>query len=582
MLNISIYTTKDIYMNRFLIFILGAILLWGGSSCKKEFLSLTPLNSISDQDVWRNAQLMRMFVNNMYNGVESGIALTCDNMNGPMAVMTDEARSAYVGSTANTTLITGSYSTSNAPLNNWSSQYANIRNTNIFLDNVETSPVAPHEKNPLIGETKFVRALAYFELVKRFGGVPLITQPQQLNDELLVPRNTLQQCYDFITQELDEAITLLPETNSPGLATQWAALALKSRVMLYAASYSRYGVMDPDEFGAIDPSLAQSYWQEAYDAAKEVIENGPFDLLNNLNTLFIPKGGTPSVESIFEIQYAPPIRGHAFHYINGPNTESPDWTSCTNPSQELVDAFPMKNGLPITDPTSGYDPQHPYQDRDARLDASVLRNGSPWRNIMTREATVIDTKPGGANQIVPPDFEFSITHTGYYVKKFIDPAVTIATHPFGQNYINWVEIRLGEVLLNFAEAAVELNQLQDAIDAIRRLRDRANTVTPFTVAEGVDNLRDIVREERRIELCFENHRLWDLRRWRKAEEVLHGLTVSGMWITDTGGGVLNYEIRPADVTASSPRTFLSRHYLFPIPFSEMLQNTSLKQNPGWQ
>lgn len=581
MKNISIDTIKEIYMKRFLILIIGGVLFWGVSSCKKEFLNLTPLDSISDQNVWQNAELMRMFVNNMYNGIESGIALTCDNMNAPMAVMTDEARSAYVGSTANTTMITGSYSTSNAPLNNWAFQYSNIRNSNIFLDNVGVSPVAQADKDKLTGEVKYIRAQAYFELVKRFGGVPLITKTQQLSDDLLVPRNTLQQCYDFIEQDLNEAIPLLPGTNGAGLATRWAALALKSRVMVYAASYAQFGVMDPDGFGAIDPSQAQAYWQKAYDAAREVIESGPFDLVTNLDVLFIPKGGNPSVESIFEIQYAPPIRGHGFHYINGPNTESPDWTSCANPSQELVDAFPMKNGLPITDPASGYDPQDPYKNRDARLDVSVLRNGSPWRNIMTREATVIDTKPGGANQIVPPNFQFSITHTGYYVKKFIDPAVTIATHPYGQNYVNWVELRLGEVLLNYAEAAVELNRLQDAVDAIERLRDRAGTTTPFTVAAGADRLREIVREERKIELCFENHRLWDLRRWRKAEEVLHGLTVSGMWITDIGGGVLNYEIRPADVTTSAPRTFLPRHYLFPIPFSEMQQNTSLKQNPGW-
>jgi hypothetical protein len=241
----------------------------------------------------------------------------------------------------------------------------------------------------------------------------------------------------------------------------------------------------------------------------------------------------------------------------------------------------MKNGLPITDPLSGYNPQDPYANRDARLDVSVFRNGSPFRDLRTRAATVIETKVGGANGIVAPNVGLSITHTGYYVKKFIDPDITIATQPFGQNFTTWVELRLGEVLLNYAEAAVELNKLQDAVDAIKKLRDRAGTATPFTVALGVNGLRSVVREERRIELSFENHRLWDLRRWRKAVEVLNGLVVSGMWITDLGGGNLKYEVKPADVSGATPRTFLNKHYLFPIPFSEIQRNTSLKQNPEW-
>lgn len=562
-------------------FLLGFACFCGLNSCKKDFLSLTPLNSISDEDVWKNAGLMRLFVNNVYNGIEPGIALTCDNMNAPISVITDEARSAYVGATANTTIITGSYSISNAPLNDWNLEYSNIRNTNIFLGKVDASPVAAADKDKLTGEIKFLRALFYFELVKRFGGVPLITKAQELSDELMVPRNTMQECYDFMEKDLDDAIAILPEKSPAGLANKWAALALKSRVMIYAASYAQFGVMDPDGFGAIPSTSAPAYWQKAYDAAADVIDHGPYDLMTDLSKLFLPKGGTPSIESIFEIQYAPPIRGHGFHYINGPNTESPDWTSCTNPSQQLVDAFPMKNGLPIGDALSGYDDQDPYKDRDARLDASVFRNGTPWRNILTREPTVIDTKPGGANQILPPDFSFSLTHTGYYVKKFIDPDVTVATEQYGQNYINSVELRLGEVILNFAEAAVELGKLQDAVDAVKKLRDRAGTATPFTVAEGPDGLREIVREERKIELCFENHRLWDLRRWRKAEDVLNGLTVTGMWITDIGGGTLQYEVRPADVTTAAPRIFLPKHYLFPIPFSEMQRNTNLKQNPGW-
>lgn len=567
-------------MKRIIILLIGFFGIATFPSCKQDFLNLSPLNSISDQDVWKNASLMRLFVNNVYNGVESGIALTCDNMNAPMAVMTDEARSAYVGSTANTTLITGSYSTANAPLNDWSQQYGNIRNANIFLDNVGASTVPSTDKDKMTGEIKFLRALSYFELVKRFGGVPLIERVQQLSDELMVARNTLSECYAFIEKDLNDAITLLPPTNSGGLATRWAALALKSRVMIYAASYAKYGVMDPDGFGALPASDADAYWQKGFDAAAEVINSGPHSLVSDLSKLFLPKGGTPSSESIFEVQYAPPIKGHGFHYINGPNTESPDWTSCTNPSQQLVDGFPMKNGLPITAAGSGYNPQDPYTNRDARLDASVFRNGSPWRNIITRAATVIDTKPGGANQIVPPDFSFSITHTGYYVKKFIDPEVVVATQQYGQNYINWVELRLGEVLLNYAEAAVELGRLTEAVSAIKQLRDRAGTATPYSEADGGSVLLQVVREERKIELCFENHRLWDLRRWRMAEDVLHGLTVSGMWITSSGAG-LNYEIRPADVTTSSPRTFLAKHYLFPIPFSEMQRNTNLKQNPGW-
>jgi hypothetical protein len=550
------------------------------SACKKSYLDLPPLNYISANDVWKSADLMRLYVNGLYRRIESGIQIMCDNSAGPMSVITDEARSAYIGATANTEIIRGLYTTADAPLNDWNLEYTSIRNANVFLDNVAAATVSDDVKTSLTGEVKFLRAFFYFELVKRFGGVPLISSAQDLSDSLLVHRNTLKECYDFIGKDLDDAASMLPSTNNAGLACKWAALALESRVMLYAASYAQFGEMDPDGFGAIEPAQAQTYWQKAYDAATNVINNGPYQLYTDLSKLFIPQGGTPSVESIFEIQYNPPARGHGFHFVNGPNTENPNWTSCTNPTQQLVDAFPMKNGLPIADPLSGYDPQDPYTDRDARLDASVLHNNSPWRDIYSRAPTVIDTKPGGANQIVDRDFPASITHTGYYIHKFIDPAVTPSTELDGMNYINWVELRLGEVLLNQAEAAVELNKLQDAVDAITKLRDRAGTQTPFTVAVGADSLRNIVRNERRIELCFENHRLWDLRRWHVAEQALNGFVANGMWVTQNGS-TLQYEIKPADVSAASPRVFLPKHYLFPIPFSEMQRNPNLKQNPGW-
>lgn len=568
------------YMKRIFLLIVfaGTLVL---VSCKKSFLDLKPLNNISEENVWKNASLIRAFVTNIYNGIEPGIALTCDNMNGPIAIITDEARSAYTVATSNTTIITGAYSTSSAPLNNWTRQYANIRNTNLFLDNIGSSPITEDEKKRLTGEIKFLRALAYFELVKRFGGVPIITAAQSLSDDLMVPRSTMEQCFTFIEEDLNEAISTMPNTSSGGLANKWAAVALKSRAMLYAASYAQYGVMDPDGFGAIPSAAAAGYWQKAYDAAADIVNSGPYTLVTNLNTLFIPKGATPSSESIFEIQYSPPLRGHGFHYVNAPRSESPDWTSCTNPSQQLVDAFPMKNGLPITDPGSGYNPQDPYTNRDARLDASIFRHGLVWRDLRTRAPLVMDMKPGAYNGIVEPDVAISVTHTGYYVRKFIDPDVTVATQPFGQNFTTSVEIRLGEVLLNLAEAAVELNKATEAVTAIKKLRDRAGTLTPLSAATPIAELRNIVRNERLIELCFENHRLWDLRRWRKAEEVLHGLTVKGMWITDVGGGVLNYQVKTADVTGSHPRTFLAKHYLFPIPFSEIQRNTALKQNPQW-
>lgn len=565
---------KKLLLNLFIILMIGVI------SCKKDFLDLAPLNYISDNDVWKDEALIRLYVNGVYRGVESGMEVGVDNYNATLSVLTDEARCAYFPAISNTTLITGLYSSTNAPLNNWSSQYSNIRKTNVFLDKIESSSVNQAAKQALTGEIKFLRALSYFELVKRFGGVPLVSKAQDLSDSLLVKRNTMKECYEFIGKDLDDAISLLPTSSSGGIANKWAALALKSRVMIYAASYAKFGVMDSDGFGAIDASKATGYWQQGFDAANEVILNGPYTLLTNLQTLFTPKGSTPSAESIFEIQYNPPIRGHAFHFFNGPNTESWAYTSSTNPSQQLVDAFPMKNGLPISSAASGYNPQDPYKDRDARLDASVFRNGSPWRDIVTRAATVIDTKPGGVNGIVEPDINLSVTHTGYYLKKFIDPAVTVGTEWYGDNYTTWVELRLGEILLNYAEAAVELGKLQEATDAIKKLRDRVGTITQFTIGVGQDSLRNIVRGERRIELCFENHRFWDLRRWRLAEQKLHGLTVNAMWIT-LNGGVLQHEIKPADITVATPRTFLSKHYLFPIPFSEMQKNNNLKQNPGW-
>lgn len=527
------------------------LVLWtfvtGLFSCAK--MDQSPVNSLSDEIIWKDPKLVQLYIADIYQNLPIGFDVSPDGT-ATLACITDEARGSYGWLEANLLQINGKYTSINAPLNIWSSAYKSIRKTNVFFQQIAGVPnLSESDRNNLIGQVKFLRAFYYFELVKRYGGVPLITQPQTLTEDLMVKRTDTTAIYNFIAAELDDAAGKLPASARAGLASRWTALALKSRAMLYARR-----------------------WDASAKASKEIIDNGGFSLVSNYASLFNTKQQASS-ESIFEIQYLDPSRVHNYDAMNVPYFDNPgDYTSLTQPTQEMVDDYEMQaTGKAITDPASGYDPKQPYKGRDPRFYATILYEGAPWKG------RVIQTRVGGTDEIVGRNTTNDNTKTGYYIRKYLDE--TLALDKIWSSTQSWVEFRLGEIFLNYAEAMNNQNDPATAKTYVDLVRARAN-MPAVAAGQGQAQMSNIIMHERKIELAYENHRYWDLRRWRTAVSVLNGKTFHGMRIT-LNNGVYQYEVVEADLGASSPRVFTDAYYLLPIPKTELEKNKELTQNEPW-
>lgn len=439
--------------------------------------------------------------------------------------------------------------------------YTGIRKVNLFLSKIDVVPVTDAVKGYFKAEARFLRAMFYFELVKRYGGVPLIgDQVLDLDSDLKTPRATFEQCVQYIINECDAISPLLRKeplaTNFVGRATQGAALALKSRILLYAASPLNNPNNDPAK------------WQSAMDAAKAVMDLGYYALLGNFMNLFLQRSNT---EIILAYQSA---RSQVIEADNAPpgysNTNA--GAGLMSPTQELADAFPMRNGRAISDPASGYDPDAPYTNRDQRLTFTIFYNGSRWlgRNVETFTGGI--DMPGGL---------ITTSRTGYYLRKFMGNFAEAANYTVQDH--NFIIFRYAEILLNYAEAANELGFTDIAYTQLKAIRARvgitAGNGNMYGLKAGMpqEEMREAIMLERRLELAFEEHRFWDARRWKKAEtwfnKTLHGVKITRLSETE-------FQYTPIEagyVAFKAPQM-----YWYPFNFREVQQNTGLTQNPGWQ
>ena len=480
----------------------------------------------------------------------------------------------------------------------WNEYYNGIRKANIIVNNIDVVPFnlkytnALGEVKPLNytmkAEARFLRAHCYFELVKRYGGVPLVgDKVYELEDNVQLPRNTFAQCIDYIVRELDEIkddLRTLPMPDAGDYAhtpTKEACMAMKSRVLLYAASplFNEKPIVSGNEligYAAYDPER----WNLAAQAAKDLIDmfgpNGKktLNLTSDYRNIFISfYDPSNNPELIF---FRPSGRGKGVEMANGPLGFSGNamGNGRTNPTENLVSSFLMKDGKTAGDSEKyPYNPKlSPYKDRDPRLEFTILHHGSFWLN------TELATNLGGTNN--PTGAEYS--QTCYYISKFMKDYKTIGDYD-DQTLHLWVMYRYGEILLNYAEALNEYQSApsQEIYDAIIALRKRAG------IEEGdgnyglkslkdmtKDEMRKIIQNERRIEMAFEEQRFWDIRRWRIAEDIfqkpLKGLNIQ------ISGSVVNYE--EIDVMST---TFEVKRYFYPIPYSEVIKNENMVQNPNW-
>lgn len=409
-------------------------------------------------------------------------------------------------------------------------------------------------------EAHFLRAYFNFELLKRYGPIPIIKSTLDINKDYSdTPRPTMKEVVEFIANDCDmaaDSLELTPWRNMNdafGRATKGAALALKSRLLLYAASPLYVDFGDIDE--ANKPSDA-TLWKAAADAAKAVIDLNQYELAPAYDDLF--KNDFQNKEYIFVRRY--PSNSN-FEKSNFP--VSYGGKGGTNPSQNLIDDYEMLDGTAFdwNDPVKA---AHPFENRDERLLATVLMNGVLFKGKR------IATYPGGADAMPNPN----ATKTGYYLRKFLNENVNIQTGGGSDGHVVPL-FRLAEIYLNYAEALNEYDPTNPDIAVyLNKIRER---VSLPDVPSGLtqEQMRTLIHHERRVELAFEEHRFWDVRRWKVASSTL-GTPVKGVKITQDDAG--NFTYSPVQV---EQRVFQPKMYWYPIPQSEVLKLHHWEQNKGW-
>jgi len=465
----------------------------------------------------------------------------------------------------------------NYPDNNWSNSYTIIRRCNVFLKNIGIVPIADAIRQRQVAEARFLRAFAYFELLKRYGGIPLVGDKVfALEDDLNLPRNTFAECVDYISAECDYTAANLPNGAAViaaefGRVPSEAALALKCRLHLYAASplFNGGGIELNNTLKALTGYLTadQNRWLPVISATEAIIAKNYYKLPTGTGTTAYSAVFTTKINTdiIFSKQSA---NSTTIENANAPVGYVAPTTSNgrTSPTQNLVNAFPNLNGSAYTGTQTA---ATQYDNRDPRLKSILFYNTVAWlgRPVQTFE--------GGLDK---PNQAFKTqTRTSYYLRKFMSDFSTSTTYS-NQSH-NFPYFRFAEVLLNYAEALNEVNRVEDAVKQIVLIRARAGitagTGNRYGINAGITQaqLRDLIRNERRIELCFEEHRFFDVRRW-KLGSVLAG-SFQGLKITQTGTA-FNYELQ--NVTDN---VFSDKYYHMPIPYSEMTKNTKLLQNEGY-
>jgi starch-binding outer membrane protein, SusD/RagB family len=533
------------------------------SSCDFNVLDTTPTDSYTDEVIWDDEALVEAFANYAYRMLPVGFARTGRIL--PYSYMIDEANSRDSWSSIGT-IIMGNHGPSySGPMNVWEDSndrpgyWTPINQANEFLEKIGDSTINPDIADRIAAEMRVVRAYAYFRLISHYGGVPLITSTFALDDDFRVTRDSYDDVMNFVISELDAAMNSLPfeyDSANKGRLTRGAAMAIKARALLYAASPLN------------NPENNMQKWEAARDAAKAVIDLNQYGLFDDYQVLFTEAGGyneeviwgRPTnvvVDSEFLVE--------RFLFPNG-------WAGFghVHPIQNLIDDFETVNGLlPKDDPD--YDPQNPYVDRDPRFYATILYDGAPFK-----ERTIETFMPGGLDTPDGIESAWNSTETSYYVRKFVDESKCGCTSSAdGSSSPTWLRYRYAEVLLNYAEASFMLGDEATAREYVNMVRSRPSVNMP-PVTESGEALWDRIVNERRIELVFESHRFFDVRRWKIAEDVLSQHRYRMNVHKDPGTGD-----RTFTVEEYQPANFNEWNYLAPIPQNEIDRNSMLEQNPGY-
>lgn len=590
-----------------LTFIMISCALFG---CKKGVLDKVPLNIMSDSQVWEDQILIDAYLTQAYAQTYVFLNETPGNNwdNGaswaaPFAVnqVSDEGQTNWhVSAPLGYSFKAGRLTSTGGLLEWWEESYKVIRILNEFIVRIPGSPVAADFKKQRLAEARFIRAFNYFAMVKRYGGVPLITVPQQMTDpyEVLYPkRDSEQAIYDFVLKEMDEIQADLPQQSTGdnyGRPSMYAALTLKSRAALYAASIAKFGTVQLNGLLGIPNAEADKYYNIAYEAADKVIKDKKFMLYDNdsdksmnFRNIFIKKNNP---EVIFVRAHTFTDRdlggnGWSYDFFQGPVPNAWGAGNVDAPYLELAEEFELVDG------TSGklnrttlqqqlWTMEELWENKEPRFFATIYTLNTLWKGTrldwhnglirpdgqLQNDGSFNDVLAKGNQQV---DGQFG---TGFGVMKYLDESKSTLGER-GTSGTDWIIFRYAEVLLNFAEAADALGYDDEALDAINQIRERA----------GVARLGQVdqqkIRHERKVELAYEGHRYWDLRRWRTATTDL-SRSFSGLRY------ILDYDTRKykiqvienIDGTVSPPR-FYPQNYYLPITPGRRGQNNNLAENP---
>lgn len=552
------------------IFVVATGIFLSVNACKNDFLNVVPTDRVSDASILSDSSLFESYVINRYVGVR----LTEKEAEGTppgfgrgfeyalWSSLTDES---IYNNDDNTWLVQrGQLAPENTGIAGtiWGRSYRGIRDVNYALSNLDKVPMSATQKNRLKGELKFLRAFRYQDLIRNYGGVVLMKDKvMELGEDLanadIYTKSSIKDCIDYVVAELDEASTLLPRDNGNnwqlGRATKGAALALKARLLLYAAS----------------PLYNSGNWQAAAKAAKDVMDMGKYSLYTNgYDKLFLTAENNPEI--IFERLYTQGARHVCLEISNAPNSYG-GWGGNV-PLQNMVDAYEMNNGKPITEPTSGYNSQDPYTNRDPRFYMTILYNNAGYRTN-----TVQSYLPGGKDSKDGPS-NWNTSKTGYYLKKYMNDNLPIDNPWDVAGTQPWIYFRYAEILLNYAEAQNEaVGPDQSVYDAVNAIRKRPSVNMPALQAGLTQTqMREVIRRERQVELAFEEHRYYDVRRWKIAN-VTENVPAYGIEVV-RNGTTLTYNRKEA----LSGRHFEEKHNFLPIPRAEIqASNGKLTQTSGY-
>lgn len=539
-----------------------AVLLVSISGC--DFLDYDETTNFSEEDIFSDFERTKRFLTNIYSKLPGGF----NSVSGAMrASGADDAEEVYELEPVQQ-YNDGSWSAINTLDNKWGQMFEGIRAANKFLKETQDQSFEELQYNYNYDElmeqfefyphqARFLRAYFYFELLKRYGQAPIITDVLTVEEANEVESSSFDEVVDFIVSEINAVIPELPvsyqniSSSETGRATRGAAMALKARTLLYAASPLH------------NESNDQQAWIDAAEASKAIIDSAYYALENNYSNVV---NNRTSSELIFERRHPQSNSFERSNFPVGYEGANPG----TAPTQNLVDSYEMQStGLAIDEPGSGYDESNPYEDRDPRLSETVIYNNSQWKG------RTVELWNGGRD--APPEDRAS--ETGYYLKKYVVENVNLESGNTTQAIHTWVFFRYGEVLLNYAEAMNEAygpdnpaGMGMSAREAVNQIRDRAN-MPDFPIGMSQDEFRDKLRNERRIELAFEDHRFWDIRRWKIGPSTTD---IYGIDITENNDGSFSYEKEQIE-----SRVWDDRMYFYPIPQSELYKNNTLEQNPGW-